>query len=569
MSPEQLLSNKDVGPSADMWSLAVVAFRGITGAAPFRGDTLAALSIAICSGEFRLPSELRPDLPSAVDQWFVRAFTRDPKARFSSPKELVSSFRAAFSGGVDPLADSSGSFSFVSADRAMQVSQPGLTAAAPPARPSSPTAVTVAPAVRPVGPPPPIAPPAERAVPAPAPLGAAPQMAVRTESSVGRQATEAVPAWDQAAAPPTDLGDSSSQPAHHRDEAPPPDVRAPQDSGVDLTPDSYGGLQPVVQQAADPGSLSGSMASLGGASASLQPPLSFPSRRRLRMPAVLGGAGALLVLLIIVAVSLGDESDEEGASMGTTARVGLPARQLASAVSQGVRVAPEGMVAIPAGTYPMGCDPQRNKGCFDDEMPRHYVKLERYAIMVHEVTVGDFGKCVASGTCRKPGVGKSCSFRQTGKPALPVTCVTWEAARTYCDFRSWRLPTEAEWEAAARGSEARAFPWGNQRPSCDRTVVGGSSRGGCGIRGPLAVGSKSADRSWAGVLDLGGNVREWTGSNYAAYPGGKAESGRSGKISRGTSWSIPPADADASYNRGVDKPDQSRPDLGFRCAVSL
>jgi sulfatase modifying factor 1 len=323
-----------------------------------------------------------------------------------------------------------------------------------------------------------------------------------------------------------------------------------------------------VQQAGDPGSLSGSMASLGGASASLQPPLPIVNRQRPVVLAVLGGAGALLVLLIIIAMSLDDEG-EEVAAMEATAKVGLPARQLASAVSRGARAAPEGMAAIPAGTYTMGCDPKRNKGCFGDEQPRHYVKLERYAIMVHEVTVGDFGKCVAGGKCSKPGAGKSCSWRQTSKPALPITCVTWEAARAYCSFRSWRLPTEAEWEAAARGSEARRFPWGPERPSCDRTVVGGSSHGGCGIRGPLAVGSKSADRSWAGVLDLGGNVREWTASNYAAYPGGKVERGRSGKISRGTSWSIPPADADASYNRGVDKPDQSRPDLGFRCVVSL
>ncbi|MBW2528932.1 MAG: SUMF1/EgtB/PvdO family nonheme iron enzyme [Deltaproteobacteria bacterium] len=553
MSPEQLLSHKDVGPSADMWALAVVAYRGITGVAPFRGPTLAALSIAICNSEYRPPSELRPDLSSAVDQWFTRAFQRDPDQRFESLKELVSSFRAAFHDGVDPLSDSSASLSFSLPHVSDSIAQPALAppagAAAPPTpvahqQPPPPAAALEPPQAAPPVPEPPYEPAA------PAPMDQAP--------------TLAIPRGE--VAPYVSPDDSSSHPALPVPEVPP--HRPPADSGVDLTPSSQDGVHPVVQQA-DPGSLSesGSMASIGGASASLQPPLTMTDRQRLMVLGVLGAIGATILLILVVALSWDDETTEEVAKTLATAEVGLVKRDLASAAGRKLAPVPEGMVAVPAGTYPIGCDAEQGSGCFGDEQPRHEVDLGRFGIMRHEVTVGDFGKCVAAGKCDKPGTGERCTWRQSGKTALPITCVTWTAAQKYCAFRGWRLPTEAEWEVAARGAAAKTFPWGEARPNCGRSAVGGP--GGCGLRGPLAVGSKTSDRSWAGALDLGGNVREWTSSDYAAYPGGKSESDRAGKITRGSSWSIPAADADSSYNRGVDKPDQSRPDLGFRCATSL
>lgn len=305
------------------------------------------------------------------------------------------------------------------------------------------------------------------------------------------------------------------------------------------------------------------MASLGGASASLQPALPSPARRRLVVIGMAGVAATLLGLIIVISVSLSEESGPEAAATVATARAGLPGTELSAEPLLGSAV-PVGLVAVAAGTYPVGCDPKRDTGCFDDEQPRHEAKLERYGIMRHEVTVGEYRRCVAEGECDEPGQGPGCSFGSRADPSLPVSCVTFAEAQAYCRFRSLRLPTESEWEVAARGPGAKRFPWGEGRPSCEGTVVGG-----CGHRGPRPVGSKSTDRSWVGAFDLGGNVREWTASDYGAYPGGRRDRDRVGKITRGTSYRIAPADADTSYNRGVDEPAQARPDLGFRCAASL
>jgi formylglycine-generating enzyme required for sulfatase activity len=83
----------------------------------------------------------------------------------------------------------------------------------------------------------------------------------------------------------------------------------------------------------------------------------------------------------------------------------------------------------------------------------------------------------------------------------------------------------------------------------------------------MDVGSRPGDRSWVGVLDLGGNVREWTGSDYAAYPGGQADSSSRGKVNRGGSFLMKPGQIDTSHTRGADLPEVARPDLGFRCAA--
>jgi eukaryotic-like serine/threonine-protein kinase len=101
MSPEQLVSSKSVDYRSDLWSLAVVAYRLLTGKVPFRGETLGALCVSIESGEFSLPSQHRGDLPPSVDAWFTRALSRDPSRRFASVKELSDAFEKA-SHGIAP-----------------------------------------------------------------------------------------------------------------------------------------------------------------------------------------------------------------------------------------------------------------------------------------------------------------------------------------------------------------------------------------------------------------------------------------------------------------------------------
>ncbi|MBI4700635.1 MAG: SUMF1/EgtB/PvdO family nonheme iron enzyme [Deltaproteobacteria bacterium] len=226
------------------------------------------------------------------------------------------------------------------------------------------------------------------------------------------------------------------------------------------------------------------------------------------------------------------------------------------------------MVAVPAGRYTVGCG-EGSRPCWDDEKPAHEVELARFGIMAREVAMEEYDECVAARRCPEPGKGPGCTWQRAGKDRHPINCVTWKAASSYCAWRLWRLPTEAEWEAAARGPEQRNYPWGSAPPSCELAVVAGDKSGGCDTGGVLAAGSRPADRSSVGALDMGGNVREWTATDYGAYPSGKAEPGRKGKVNRGASWEMRGSQIATSRTRGVDLPEESRPDLGFRCVVDL
>jgi len=128
MSPEQLLSAKRVDHRSDLWSLAVVAYHAITGRVPFHGETVGSLSVAVHTGTFQLPSALRPDVPQALDAWFMRMLQRDPAARFGSAKEMADALEQAVHGA--------------SAMRMPMASQPGSAAIPPNAGPMVVTPVS-------------------------------------------------------------------------------------------------------------------------------------------------------------------------------------------------------------------------------------------------------------------------------------------------------------------------------------------------------------------------------------------------------------------------------------------
>ena len=159
------------------------------------------------------------------------------------------------------------------------------------------------------------------------------------------------------------------------------------------------------------------------------------------------------------------------------------------------------MVLIPAGTFQMGCDPEHNGGkeCNFEELPLHTVYLDAYSIGKYEVTNEQFSQCVTAGICKEyfPGAITPAKY--------PANNVTWIQADAYCTWIGRRLPTEAEWEKAARGSsDTRAFPWGDQSPDCTlanftETCVGET----------VEVGNYPAGASPYGVMDMAGNVEEW------------------------------------------------------------
>jgi len=211
------------------------------------------------------------------------------------------------------------------------------------------------------------------------------------------------------------------------------------------------------------------------------------------------------------------------------------------------------MAAIPAGTYVIGNGTQGNAA------PRHTETLPAFRIDKHEVTIGEYNDFVTAMHVNAPWGAVMPGTN------LPVTRVGWNEAGRYCAWRhpqGGRLPSEAEWEAAARGAQGLVYPWGNT------TKAGAANIASSGTTGPAPVGSFIGGNTPAGISDLIGNVWEWTSSPMASYPGGAPLTGLGNyRVIRGGAFNTADAIATAWY-RGYMDP-EARPELleftGFRC----
>lgn len=224
------------------------------------------------------------------------------------------------------------------------------------------------------------------------------------------------------------------------------------------------------------------------------------------------------------------------------------------------------------GPTRQGCNP--GGACQPDEGPAHDVRVSPFFIELTEVTQASFLECIRDGLCDYPTAGCSDDFDPDLRGDLPMVCVDHGDARDYCDWAMRRLPTEAEWEKAARGPQARTYPWGEAAPTCD--VVRFSD---CSQTLPTTANSNPGGRSWVGALNMAGNVREivadWYGSN--AYDGrdglDPAISDPTGPVSgvnrvvRGGGFDDPAQDLRTTARFTTDEaPDGS---TGFRCAEDL
>jgi serine/threonine-protein kinase len=212
-------------------------------------------------------------------------------------------------------------------------------------------------------------------------------------------------------------------------------------------------------------------------------------------------------------------------------------------------------VTIPAGPFTQGS----TKG-EEDERPARKVALKAFAIDRTEVTRGDYAACVAAHKCKPSAADTGTVPAGEDADKLPVTGVDWNDAQAYCRFAGGRLPTEAEWEKAARGTDGREYPWGDDA-DCARGNWGNfEGEGPCADKNPghpVAVGRYASGASPYGVLDLGGNVWEWVADKYDEDP--KRRVVRGGSC---CSYFVGPRAA----NRNAWAPDYRDADLGFRCA---
>ncbi len=265
-------------------------------------------------------------------------------------------------------------------------------------------------------------------------------------------------------------------------------------------------------------------------------------------------------------VSAGETSTEADASASATqeSEPGVD-----GATPRPVLAAPEGMLMVPAGRYPIGCQ-TADRGCYPDEKPPHIVTLAAFGLDRTEVTVEAYAHCVRDGPCRAAQTGPGCNGGREDAREHPVNCVSWTDASTYCAWRGARLPEEQEWAAAARGPDGLALPWGKGEATCMRRVMANDAGPGCGAGGTAETGSKRADIGPFGHVDLAGNVKEWTASLAAGYPGAQAvDFEPAHRIIRGGHWQVGPEDGVFSHTRFSDPPADWHATLGFRCAADL
>jgi formylglycine-generating enzyme required for sulfatase activity len=231
-------------------------------------------------------------------------------------------------------------------------------------------------------------------------------------------------------------------------------------------------------------------------------------------------------------------------------------------------------VRIEGGSYRPG-----TPGATNDEAPPSYdVRVAAFELSRTEVTVAQFRKCVNEGPCAAPDTAGGCNWDKPDRANHPVNCVDWYQARTFAAWSGGRLPTEAEWEWAARGrDEARKYPWGSNDPTCTVAVINPAGNKGCGEDATWPTCQKPGGHSRDGVCDLGGNVWEWVEDAYGSsgHEGiprdGTARIGAAGadRVLRGGGWGSDDPAYFRAANRSGDSPGLRYDYLGFRVARPL
>jgi formylglycine-generating enzyme required for sulfatase activity len=298
----------------------------------------------------------------------------------------------------------------------------------------------------------------------------------------------------------------------------------------------------------------------------------------------------LLILLIVIIIQIGIRTGErpdlrietEGKEFKPMAQKIKESKEMMGKTEQvlmqsKVNEEHEAMVFIPQGDFRMG-----NPEGAMDEQPERKVFLDGYFIDKNEVTFAQFYAFVAATGHRKPRLAGYLAVDSTDlhlfmNPPNPVVGVSWYDASAYCGWAGKRLPTEAEWEKAAKGAEQRKWPWGNQERADFANLVGGED----GFFYTSPVGAVKSDRSTYGLYDMAGNAMEWVSDWYQEdyyqvapvnNPKGPEEGGfkmgpegQDFKVIRGASWNDSIKRAKTTI-RFKTHPTYRDVTIGFRCA---
>lgn len=276
-----------------------------------------------------------------------------------------------------------------------------------------------------------------------------------------------------------------------------------------------------------------------------------------------------------------------GLSMSLWASVALAQEAVAAKASGELpcEAAPVGMACIPGGPSVRGHDT-----LYKESAPAAKVLISTFYMDTHEVRFSEYMACVKSGKCPDNGAGPR--YRGYNDPEQPISGVSWFDAKHYCEVMGKRLPTEAEWEKAARGAEGKLYPWGDAPVTCELAIIEDARGRSCGVKKPgtkpeagqlFKVGSRPA--GVYGLYDMVGNVQEWVldwyGPDFKSC--GEACLGRDPKgpcqgelkckgyrmrVLKGGSWYWPAEHATGVHRRGNTPNNKPFHHFGFRCAAS-
>ena len=296
---------------------------------------------------------------------------------------------------------------------------------------------------------------------------------------------------------------------------------------------------------------------------------------------------------LLGAFALFDKNPEAPAPMASASvapSVSVQAPAVSSAVVPAAPSCPEGMAKVETGTFSMGSTDGE-----PEERPVQSTRVVAFCMDITEVTVEAFAECPAALRCKAaydtvewPGISGMektkwsayCNGNKTDRAKHPVNCVDWSQATAYCTWRGKRLPTEPEWEYAARGTDGRLYPWGNEPPpgptmlnGCGTECVRMGAKlgeqwkpmyeGDDGAEATAPVGKYERGKSPFGLLDMAGNVSEWTSSGHSEdYSKPRKDDLR---VERGGNWLSDASKSVRAAARGASGPTARYAYQGFRC----